>query len=312
MKTKISEYLNLIRIKHWVKNLLVFGPVIFSLNLFNDHFLIKTIAGFLSLSFVSVFIYIINDIKDKESDKIHPLKSQRPIPSGKVTVNKAFVIGLLFFIAGITVSLLNLKSTIILVTYLIMNILYTFYLKKIVILDIFIISIGFCLRILLGAVLIDVALSKWMLLATFSISLILGFGKRRHEIVLLKDDATEHREILGEYNKEILDIMIIISTGLTAISYALYTMDSGLIAKFGTEALIYTFPPVIYGLYRYLFIVYKKSKGGKPEEDLLTDPGILSAGFIWVTMIITILYFHDIFDFINKIDYKFFQNLLTR
>ena len=292
MKTiikRLKTLSHLIRTRHWVKNTLLFAPLIFSLNLFNIPYLIYTILAFFSFSFVSVFIYIINDIKDIETDAIHPVKSKRPLPSGDITKKNAFFIGLFFFILGISLSITNLKCLIIVLIYFFMNLLYTFKLKRVVIVDIFVIALGFCLRVLMGAVAINVNLSNWMLLATFSVSLILGFGKRRHELVLLKEDASGHREIL--------DIMITISTGLTAISYALYTMDPDLINKFGTDSLIYTFPFVMYGLYRYLYIVYHKSKGGSPEEDLITDKGILIAVLLWGIMIIILLYFHNLFRF---------------
>lgn len=310
MKNTINNlrtFSHLIRTRHWVKNILIFAPLIFSLNLFNLNYLIKSLTAFVSFSFVSVFIYIINDMRDIETDALHPVKCLRPLPSGAVTKNKAVIIGLLFFITGIFFSFINIKTTAIVLFYFIINILYTFKLKQIVIVDIFIIALGFCLRVLMGAIVINVKLSNWMLLATFCVSLILGFGKRRHELVLLKDDAADHRAILGEYSKEILDIMITISTGLTAISYALYVMDQTHSSKFGTESLIYTFPLVIYGLFRYLYIVYNKSKGGSPEEDLITDKGIIFSVLLWGMMIISLLYFHDFFSSIGEADVNIFK-----
>ena len=217
----MKSFLNLIKIKHWIKNFFIFTPLIFSLQLFNTKSLFQSIVSFFNFSFVAVFVYIINDIKDKKTDSQHPAKSQRPIASGKISIPVAVCTGAFFFAAGIYCALLfNPKTVFILVSYFIINIFYTFFLKEIVILDVFIIATGFCLRVLLGSMAIGVELSHWMLLTTFSVSLVLGFGKRRHELVLLGKNAFHHRNILGEYNKEILNIMIIISTAITAIDPA--------------------------------------------------------------------------------------------
>lgn len=296
----MKTFFKLIKINHWVKNLFIFAPLTFSLHLFDLISLIRAIIIFFSFSFVSVFVYIINDIKDKEIDLAHPQKALRPIASGKIKPVTALFIGTLFCITGIIIALyINLLTVLILLTYFLINILYSFKLKNIVILDVFIIAAGFCLRVLIGSVAINVPLSNWMLLTTFTISLMLGFGKRRHELVLLKDNADNHRGILSEYNKEILEIMIIISTSITAISYALYTMESAAIDKFNTKHLILTVPIVIFGLFRYLLLVYRKDKGGAPEKLVISDPGIIFAVILWFLVILFLLYFNNQIFFVN-------------
>ncbi len=291
-------FFQLIRLRHWLKNLFIFAPLIFALHLFNYEKLIKSIIAFVCFSFVSVLVYIINDIKDKKNDSLHEIKKLRPIASGKVKPIFAIFIGLLFGIPGLLFSLiLGIPSASIILIYLIITILYTYIFKNFVILDVFIISLGFCLRVLLGSTAIGVTLSHWMLLTTFSISLIIGFGKRRHELDLLGDDAPNHRNILAEYNKNILDIMIIISTSITAISYALYTMNEDIINKFGTAGLILTVPFVLYGLFRYLLLIYCKGKGGSPEELIINDPGIIISVILWLVVILLQIYFNDLINF---------------
>jgi 4-hydroxybenzoate polyprenyltransferase len=291
-------FLQLIRIKQWIKNLIIFAPIIFALQLFNYDQFIKSFLAFIAFSFVIVIVYIINDIKDKKNDSLHEIKKLRPIASGKIKPVYAIIIGLVFAIPGFFLSFfLGLPSFLIIIIYFILNILYTFILKNLVILDVFIISTGFCLRVLLGSAVIGVHLSHWMLLTTFSGSLIIGFGKRRHELDLLGDDAPNHRNILAEYNKNILDIMIIISTSITAISYTLYTINEDIINKFGTAGLIITVPFVLYGLFRYLLLIYCKGKGGSPEELVINDPGIIIAVLLWFTVILLQIYFKDFINF---------------
>lgn len=291
-------FLQLIRLKQWIKNLIIFAPIIFALQLFNNIQLRKSFLAFIAFSFVTVFVYIINDIKDKKKDSLHEIKKLRPIASGEINPLTAVIIGSLFAILGFVLSFfLGLPSFLIILIYFVLNILYTFILKNFVILDVFIISLGFCLRVLLGAAVIKVNLSHWMLLTTFAGSLIIGFGKRRHELDLLGVNAENHRNILAEYNKNILDIMIVISTSITAMSYTLYTINQDIINKFGTAGLIITVPFILYGLFRYLLLIYCKGKGGSPEELIINDPGIIISGILWFIVILLQIYFKDVFNF---------------
>lgn len=287
----MKTILDLLRVKQWIKNLFIWAPLIFSLKLFSAESLYKTLITFFAFCFIAVLVYIINDVKDKKCDSHHPVKSKRPIASGKIPVNAALFIGLVFAAASIGLSLLvSPKVTAVIIGYLVLNLLYTFFFKYMVILDVFIIALGFCMRVFIGSVAINVVLSHWMMITTFSVSLLLGFGKRRHELILLHKKAFDHRSILGEYSKEILDIMIIISTAITAIGYALYTMDSSTIDRFHTSSLIYTVPFVLFGLFRYLFLVYNKEKGGKPEEVVVSDPELIITVVLWLVTTGCILY----------------------
>lgn len=282
-----QTFLRLIRVKQWMKNIFIFAPLIFSLHLLNIQDITKTVTVFFAFSLVSVLVYIINDIHDCKQDAIHPEKKSRPIASGTVSKSQALITGIILFIAGISIAFLAKRPQVIitLLAYLIINMLYTFFLKQIAILDVFIIAVGFCIRVIIGAVAIDVQPSQWIISTTFAISLVLGFGKRRHELLSLKQEAVEHREILGEYTPRLLDIMIAVSSSITAISYMFYTMESGI------SKLFYTFPLVLYALFRYLYLIYDKNKGGKPEEDLINDKGIIITVILWGLMIIGILYY---------------------
>lgn len=282
-----QTFLRLIRVKQWMKNIFIFAPLIFSHHLLNIQDFTKTVTVFFAFSLVSVLVYIINDIHDCKQDAIHPEKKSRPIASGTVSKSQALITGIILFIAGISIAFLTKCPQVIitLLAYLIINMLYTFFLKQIAILDVFIIAVGFCIRVIIGAVAIDVQPSQWIISTTFAISLVLGFGKRRHELLSLKQEAVEHREILGEYTPRLLDIMIAVSSSITAISYMFYTMESGI------SKLFYTFPLVLYALFRYLYLIYDKNKGGKPEEDLINDKGIIITVILWGLMIIGILYY---------------------
>lgn len=282
-----QTFLRLIRVKQWMKNIFIFAPLIFSHHLLNIQDITKTVTVFFAFSLISVLVYIINDIHDCKQDAIHPEKKSRPIASGTVSKSQALITGIILFIAGISIAFLAKRPQVIitLLAYLIINMLYTFFLKQIAILDVFIIAVGFCIRVIIGAVAIDVQPSQWIISTTFAISLVLGFGKRRHELLSLKQEAVEHREILGEYTPRLLDIMIAVSSSITAISYMFYTMESGI------SKLFYTFPLVLYALFRYLYLIYDKNKGGKPEEDLINDKGIIITVILWGLMIIGILYY---------------------
>lgn len=286
MQNVLTTFLKLIRIKQWLKNIFIFAPLIFSGHLLNIDDFIKIVITFFAFSLVCVFVYIINDIYDKEQDVMHPKKKLRPIASGKVSPTVALIIGIISFTIGITFAFFTGKyiTIVALLIYTALNLLYTFLLKQCIILDVFIIAVGFCIRVITGAIVIDVTTSQWIISTTFAVSLVLGFGKRRHELLSLKHEAAEHREILGEYTPQLLNSMICISTSITAVSYLFYTMESKV------SKLLYTFPLVLYALFRYLYLVYDKNKGGKPEEDLINDKGIIVATVLWGIMIIGILY----------------------
>jgi len=273
------------RPKQWIKNCFIFLPLLFSKKILylNDN--INALIAFAVFCMFSGAVYLLNDTIDCEKDKLHHKKCHRPIPSGKLSVKSAWS-GIYFII--LTGSLIALSiSKVLLITvsvYFFMNIAYSLNLKKLVILDVICIAVGFTLRVLAGAAAISVAPSHWLLMCAFLISLFLGFCKRRAEIITLSSKANEHREVLEHYTVAFLDQMIVISTSATIMSYALYTMSSETVKKFNTENLIYTVPFVIYGIFRYLYLVHKKAGGGSPTEAVLTDMPIILCVISWAAI----------------------------
>ncbi|OGF50734.1 MAG: phosphoribose diphosphate--decaprenyl-phosphate phosphoribosyltransferase [Candidatus Firestonebacteria bacterium RIFOXYA2_FULL_40_8] len=269
----IVKYIFLsLRPKQWTKNFLIFAALIFSQKLNNPNCVTETIIGFLIFCIISGSIYTLNDIVDKEKDKLHPKKSKRPIASGKLPVSYAILSFIFFSVLGV-VSAFNLETNFgwVAVIYIALQILYTFNLKNVVILDIFVIAIGFVLRVVAGAEIITVEVSSWLLVCTLFLSLFLALGKRRFELLKLDKKATSHRSSLKEYNVSLLDQMITVVTSATVVAYAIYTLSPETKQHFHTENLIYTLPFVLYGVFRYLYLIYQKETGGNPEEILVTD-----------------------------------------
>ncbi len=292
--TTLKAILKTMRPKQWTKNLIIFAGLIFSLNLFKPPLFAKTFAAFVVFCLLSGAVYIINDIKDLERDKNHPLKSKRPLASGELTISSA-IFALIFLIPGsLLISfMLNPNFGYIAVLYLILSTLYSFYFKHTVILDVLINSIGFVLRAVAGAVVIQVVISPWLFICTILLALFLGLGKRRHELVLLGDGALNHRKILEEYSPELLDQMIAVVTASTVMAYSLYTMAPETKEKLHTPYMNLTIPFVLYGIFRYLYLIHKREEGGDPSLVLLTDKPMLIDVILWMlTTVILIYYVH--------------------
>lgn len=245
----IIHLFKLIRPKQWIKNFFVFAPLLFSRHIFHLEYLIPSIAAFMIFSLASSAVYIINDIMDVESDRVHPKKKYRPIASGEVSVKQAMIF-LVFLIVVIIAGLIFQRPvfSFVIVLYLITNLLYSLKVKSIVLLDVFFISFGFMLRVLGGAAAIGVTVSSWMILTTIFISLFLAISKRRSELsqTLNKENIDKQRKVLKEYSVEFADQINTIAAAGTIISYALYTVSERTVHTFGTEKLIYTTPFVIY------------------------------------------------------------------
>lgn len=288
----LLNYIHLLRPKHWIKNLFIFAALIFSLNLFNIVKLTASLQAFFAFCLASSFVYIINDIIDIEQDRKHPKKRNRPIASGKISIRNAKKIGVICLITSITLAyFINLNTLIIIIVYIFVNIFYSMKIKNVVILDVMFIALGFILRMIAGATAIEVSFSNWILLTTFCISLFLGFGKRRGEILLANNNTQKHtRSVLKLYSMQFLDYMILSSVTLTIISYALYTIDSEVIKRFGTDKLIYTVPLVIYGIFRYLYVIYRSDSDGDPTEVVLKDKSIISVVSLWILLVIGLIY----------------------
>jgi len=279
------------RPQQWIKNFFVFAPLVFAGHLFYRDDLQLTIVGFFLFSLLASGVYIFNDLADLEKDKLHPLKSHRPLPAGKLSVGAARAASALLIGGSVAVAFtLSAGFGAALALYAILNILYSLKLKDVVILDVMTISAGFVLRVVSGALLIQVGASEWLIICTVLLSLFLGFSKRRHEITVLESHASEHREVLQHYSPYFLDQMIGIVTASTVMSYALYTISEETVKKFGTNHLIYTVPFVLYGIFRYLYLVHKKVEGGNPTKIALTDRPLLANILLWIVAVSFIIY----------------------
>jgi 4-hydroxybenzoate polyprenyltransferase len=280
------------RPKQWTKNLVIFAGIIFAKKLTDPILFFRSISAFILFCLVSGSIYLINDIADKEQDQQHPRKRYRPIASNQLPAGSAgFTATIILLISTAVSFILSPIFGICLLIYLVMMLSYSFYLKHIVILDILVIALGFVLRAYAGVVVHPaLAASKWLLMCALFLALFLIISKRRHELVLLEDKANEHRQVLLEYSAGFLDQMVAIVTSMTVFSYALYTISRETIEKFQTHSLILTFPFVLFGILRYLYLVYKRGEGGEPEMILLKDKPLLINILLWLILVIVIIY----------------------
>lgn len=279
------------RPKQWTKNLIIFAGLVFSQNFFQFTYLRTSILAFIAFCLNASAVYVINDLKDLEQDKLHPVKKLRPLPSGKIKPGQAVIFATLLSVISVVLAFsLNPKFGTLLAIYWLMMIFYTFKLKHVVIVDILIISSGFIIRAISGAVVLDVMISRWLIACTIFLSLFLILAKRRNEIIELGSDAAHHRAILQEYGQNFLDQMIAVVTACTIFSYVLYTVDPETIAKFHTHNLIFTVPFVIYGIFRYLYLVYQRNLGGRPEMLLMTDRPLILCVFLWIVAAMAIVY----------------------
>lgn len=281
-----KEYINLMRPKQYIKNLFVLSAIVFSGNIIHINLFYKSMIAFICFCLISSAVYILNDIVDIEKDKCHPKKCKRPLASGSIKKEKAVILGVVLVIASISLSLLvNLKLTAVIILYLLNNILYSFKLKNIVLLDVCSIAIGFILRLLAGSVSVGVQLSNWIILCTFFLSLFLGLGKRKKEINTLKSSAGDHRKILKDYNEEIINQMITVVQSCTIVCYALYSASS-----IDNPNMIFTTIFVIYGIFRYSYII-NISDEGNPTDVVLNDTSLKIDVLLWVVTCVIILLF---------------------
>lgn len=280
----------MLRPQQWIKNLFLFAGLIFSRSFHQFSNIHTELFAFASFCLLSSGIYIINDLADLQSDKLHPIKSQRPIAAGRVNRNAAAMIAvLLIAVSLVAARYIGRWFFIAALIYLAMMVIYSLKIKEVVILDVFFVAFGYVLRAVAGALAIRVEISSWLLLCTFLLALFLVISKRRAEIVSLGPDASRHRKILGQYNLGFLDQMIAIVSSACIVSYCLYTMASETVAKFHTHNLIFTVPFVIYGIFRYLFLTYRGARTDQPEKAVFTDPPILLCLVLWIGTCIFIL-----------------------
>jgi 4-hydroxybenzoate polyprenyltransferase len=279
------------RPQQWIKNLLLFGPLIFSMNLFDVTMVTRTALAFIVFSLAGSAVYLLNDVVDVEKDKAHPVKRNRPIASGKLPIKIALVF-MAVIGAGSLVLAWDLSQTLayIIIIYMVNNLFYSFKLKHIVLIDVGSLSLGFVLRVFAGAAVIGVEASPWLIMCTILLSSFLGFAKRRHELVLLGENNTNHRSVLEHYSPHLLDQLILISAASTVMSYALYTVNGKTVAKFGTTNLIYTVPFILYGVFRYLFLIHNRKKGGDPAKVLLNDAPMVLNIVVWLSVCVYMVY----------------------
>jgi 4-hydroxybenzoate polyprenyltransferase len=287
----VKQILISMRPKQWTKNVIVFAALIFSQNLFHTQSFLRVLEAFILFTLISGSVYIFNDLIDIEKDRRHPKKSQRPLASGRLSPTCAFVAFIMIGITGLVFSFLhNIRFGTVVLSYLILQLAYSFSLKNIIILDVFSVAAGFVLRVLAGAVVIDVPVSTWLVVCTMLFALFLSFCKRRHELINLEGEAVNHRKSLKEYSAYLLDQMIAVVTASTLISYALYTMSEETVKKFGTTDLKYTIPFVLFGIFRYLYLIHQKDEGGNPESIILKDKPMILNVCAYVFAVAVILY----------------------
>lgn len=283
-----------LRIQSWIKNTFIFAALIFSKQLFVIQSLTKTIIGFILLSLISSAGYLINDMIDFSKDKKHPSKYKRPIASGRLPFKTALYTSILLFAVSLSCGFwLNKIFGVILITYFVSSIVYSLFLKHIVILDVFVIAGLFILRVMSGGIIIQVDISPWLFLCTGLISLFLGFTKRRQELILLGEDVKEHRKVLTAYSPYFLDQVISVVTTATFITYIMYTISQETINRFGSNRLIFTIPFVLYGILRYLYLIHQRKEGEDPARLLFTDKMLLVNTVLWILASVMIIYYSD-------------------
>ena len=275
----------------WPKNLFVLAPLVFAHGLVSPLLLGRGIAAFAAFCAASSAVYLLNDLVDREQDRKHPLKRHRPIAAGTlpagVAAGAAVVLGAA---AATAAAALGLAFAAVLAVYLILNLLYTLGLKQVVILDVLLIAVGFVLRVQGGGAAVGVEVSRWLLLCTIFLALFLAFSKRRHEIELMADRAADQRQVLSEYSPAFLDQMINVVTASAVVSYALYAVAPETTEKYDTQNLIWTIPLVLFGIFRYLFLVYQRPERKNPTEALLSDAPFLVNLLLWGAAVLWIVY----------------------
>lgn len=289
MPSLIKDYIYLLRPEQWLKNLLVLAPPFFGGVLFSSsEMVISMILAFIAFSLASSTAYVTNDITDIESDKLHPKKKLRPLASGRVGVTQAAVLAIITLIISLVLSFwVNKGFLLITAVYLVLSLLYSFYLERIVIVDAFIIAIGFVLRIEAGGLASGIEVTSWLLLTTFLLSLLLVFGKRRFELSIVNNQGHAFRKVLAQYNEKFLDTALGIFATSALVTYSIYVVGSG------SKIFLITIPFACYGILRYMYLV-QTDKSGDPTEALLKDKWLFLCVVIWLLATSFIIYFQDI------------------
>lgn len=287
----VRDLLQLLRPAQWSKNAILFGAILFSKHLFDPTAFLRVLAGFASFCLIASAAYVMNDLRDIDRDRRHPQKKSRPLPSGRISPTLALFTGLACGAVGLGLAAaLNWNFFLLVAFYLAWQVAYTFLMKEVVILDVMALATGFVIRAVAGGVVIDVPISPWLVICTFLLALFMGFAKRRHEVVLLDASAADHRRSLREYSPYFLDQMISVVTASTVLAYATYTISPEVREKLGTEYLYLTIPFVLFGIFRYLYLVHQKEEGGNPTQLMLTDAPLIVDVFLWGLTAALLLY----------------------
>jgi len=280
-----------LRPAQWAKNLFVLAPLVFGHLLGDPAAVGRALLALVSFCCAASTVYLINDLRDREEDRNHPLKRLRPLAAGTLGVPAAVVAAAILGAAALALALfLGRAFLLVLGVYLALNLLYTHWFKHMVILDVMSISLGFVLRVVAGAQATHVVVSRWLFLCTIFLALFLAFSKRRHEITLLAGAAAGQRKVLDHYSPAFLDQMINVVTASSVVAYALYSVAPETVAKYDTQDLVYTIPLVLYGIFRYLYLMYQKPGERNPTEAILRDPPFLINMVLWGLAVVWIVY----------------------
>jgi len=279
-----------LRPKQWTKNGIVFAGLVFSRNLFVPELFLRTTLAFVLFCLVSGAVYLINDLADLEKDRRHPVKRHRPLAAGVITPWQGAVAAALLLAISLPAAFaLTPRLALALLAYLLLQLAYSFKLKHIVLLDVLVIAGGFVLRAVGGAWAINVPISPWLYVCTILLALFLGLAKRRHELLLLEENAANHRRILDEYSTPLLNDLLGIVSSATIMAYSLYTFSADNLPR--NHAMMLTIPFVIYGIFRYMYLVHRRNEGGSPESVLLKDVPLIVTILLWGITSLTILHF---------------------
>ena len=291
----MKSFIQLIRPKDWAKNLFLFVPLFFAGLLFNAEIILQLLGGFICFSLVASSIYIINDYRDIEDDKKHPVKKMRPLASGAVKKSTAVIIAIIFLVAGFTGAwLLRDKFMFVLGLYFLLNLAYSFGLKSIPILDIIIIAIGFVLRIKAGSVLAKIALSEWLIIMVFLLALFMAIAKRRDDVLLKLSSGNDMRKAVKGYNLDFINTALSLICAVIIVAYFMYTTSPEIVARLQTYRLYYTCLFVLAGIFRYLQLIYVQQDSQSPTKILYKDRFIQVTILLWIISFYMILYAKDI------------------
>jgi len=294
----IRDVIRSMRIYQWTKNLVLFAGPVFTLLILDPEYAVPAVAGFFTFSLATSGVYLLNDVLDVERDRLHPNKRLRPVASGELPIPAASAFGGLLLVAGIAGCFaLGPRFGVSCAAYVALTITYSLALKNVVLLDVLAIAVGFVVRAAAGVELLRdrlgsaaaVELSPWLLVCAFFLALFLAIGKRRHELGMLEGEAVRHRAALGRYTLRLLDQLVAVVTSATVLAYSIYTIAPETVAKFHGRPLFLTIPFVLYGIFRYLYLMYAEEKGGNPSEHLLTDRATLVNVLLWCLAVLLVL-----------------------